>query len=148
MNFKNTIIIMTSNMGSQYYANGTVDDATRNKVTDELKRHFRPEFLNRVDDIVIFHNLTQEHLAGIVGIQLSRFAERLAAQSITFSADDSAKLLLAEKGFDPVYGARPLKRVIQRELETLLSKKIIAGEIKEGSTVQATAKDGKIEVRT
>jgi ATP-dependent Clp protease ATP-binding subunit ClpB len=146
VNFKNAIIIMTSNIGSQYFANGQVDDATRSAVTDELKRRFRPEFLNRVDDIVIFHSLGKEHLAGIVGIQLSRFAGRLAAQGITFSADDKAKQLLAEKGFDPIYGARPLKRVIQRELETLLSKKIIAGEIKEGSTVRATATGGAIEV--
>jgi ATP-dependent Clp protease ATP-binding subunit ClpB len=148
VNFKNTIIIMTSNVGSQYYANGRVDDATRNAVTDELKRHFRPEFLNRVDDIVIFHSLAREHLAGIVGIQLARFAERLAAQGISFTTDDNAKLLLAEKGYDPVYGARPLKRVIQRELETLLSRKIIAGEVKEGSNVLVTAKDGVIEVKT
>jgi ATP-dependent Clp protease ATP-binding subunit ClpB len=148
VNFKNTIIIMTSNIGSQHFSHGPITEATRNIVTDELKRHFRPEFLNRVDDIVIFHSLAREHLAGIVGIQLSRFAERLAAQGITFSADDSAKLLLAEKGYDPVYGARPLKRVIQRELETILSKKIIAGEIREGSTVHVSAKDGGITVKT
>jgi ATP-dependent Clp protease ATP-binding subunit ClpA len=104
---------MTSNIGSQYYANGRVDDATRNAVTDELKRHFRPEFLNRVDDIVIFHSLAREHLAGIVGIQLNRFAERLAAQGIAFSADDSAKLLLAEKGYDPVYGVLSLNALLK-----------------------------------
>ncbi|MBN2035277.1 MAG: ATP-dependent chaperone ClpB [Chitinispirillaceae bacterium] len=147
VNFKNTIIIMTSNLGSRHFLNGPITEATRNAVTDELKRQFRPEFLNRIDDIVIFHSLTQEHLAGIVGIQLSRFAERLAAQNITFSADDGAKRLLAEKGYEPVYGARPLKRVIQRELETLLAKKIIAGEVREGGQVEATAMNGAIEIK-
>jgi ATP-dependent Clp protease ATP-binding subunit ClpB len=145
VNFKNTLIIMTSNIGSQNYANGRVDDATRNAVTEELKRHFRPEFLNRVDDIVIFHSLGKEHLAGIVSIQLERFAQRLAAQGISFSADDKAKVFLAEKGYDPVYGARPLKRTIQRELETPLSKKIIAGEVKEGSKVFVTVKNDTLE---
>jgi ATP-dependent Clp protease ATP-binding subunit ClpB len=148
VNFKNTIIIMTSNVGSHHFSGHAISNATREAVMTELRKNFRPEFLNRVDDIVIFHSLEQEHLAGIVAIQLGRFTERLAAQGISFSADDKAKVFLAEKGYDPVYGARPLKRTIQRELETPLSRKIIAGEVKEGSKVLTTAKNGVIKVKT
>jgi ATP-dependent Clp protease ATP-binding subunit ClpB len=144
VNFKNTIIIMTSNIGSQYYSEAAVDDKTRSTVLAELRKHFRPEFLNRVDEVVVFHSLEKEHIKKIVAIQLARFSERLAAQGISFNADESAEKLLAEKGYDPVYGARPLKRVIQRELETPLSRKIIAGEIKEGTKVKISAKNDEI----
>jgi ATP-dependent Clp protease ATP-binding subunit ClpB len=144
VNFKNTIIIMTSNIGSQAFSERGVDETTRSSVLAELRRHFRPEFLNRVDEIVVFHALAKEHIAGIVGIQIKRFSDRLAVQQIAFTIDDAAKMLVAEKGFDPVYGARPLKRVIQRELETPMSKKIIAGEIREGSRVMVTEKNGEL----
>jgi ATP-dependent Clp protease ATP-binding subunit ClpB len=144
VNFKNTIIIMTSNIGSQYFSERGVDEKVRSTVLAELRKNFRPEFLNRVDEIVVFHALSKEHIKKIVSIQLARFTERLAAQQISFVADESATKLLAEKGYDPVYGARPLKRVIQRELETPLSRKIIAGEIKEGSEVKAKAKGDEI----
>jgi ATP-dependent Clp protease ATP-binding subunit ClpB len=145
VNFKNTIIIMTSNIGSHHFSDRPVGEHARNAVHEELKKHFRPEFLNRVDDIVIFHSLAREHLAGIVSIQLDRFAKRLAAQGITFTADDDAKAFIAEKGHDPVYGARPLKRVIQRELETHLSKMIIAGELREGGTVAVSVKNKALD---
>ncbi len=144
VNFKNTIIIMTSNIGSQYFSEASVDEKTKSTVLAELRKHFRPEFLNRVDEVVVFHSLDKEHIKKIVAIQLARFAERLAAQQISFIADESAARLLAEKGYDPVYGARPLKRVIQRELETPLSRKIIAGEIKEGSKVRIKEKNDVI----
>jgi ATP-dependent Clp protease ATP-binding subunit ClpB len=144
VNFKNTIIIMTSNIGSQYFSEAAVDDKIRATVIAELRKHFRPEFLNRVDEVVVFHALDKEHIKKIVRIQLARFAERLAAQGISFNADESAEKLIAEKGYDPVYGARPLKRVIQRELETPLSIKIIAGQIKEGSNVRIKAKNDEI----
>ena len=144
VNFKNTIIIMTSNIGSQYFSESGVDENVRSTVLAELRKNFRPEFLNRVDEIVVFHALSKEHIKKIVSIQLARFTERLAGQQISFTADESATKLLAEKGYDPVYGARPLKRVIQRELETPLSRKIIAGEIKEGSEVKAKAKGDEI----
>jgi ATP-dependent Clp protease ATP-binding subunit ClpB len=144
VNFKNTIIIMTSNIGSQYFSERGVDEKVRSTVLAELRKNFRPEFLNRVDEVVVFHALDKEHIGRIVGIQLARFAERLAGQGISFAADEPAKKLLAEKGYDPVYGARPLKRTIQRELETPLSRKIIAGEIKEGSEVKAKVKKDEI----
>jgi ATP-dependent Clp protease ATP-binding subunit ClpB len=145
VNFKNTIIIMTSNIGSQYFTAAAIDEATRSSVLGELRKHFRPEFLNRVDEIVVFHGLSRDDIGKIVAIQLTRFADRLASQGITFSADASATNFLADKGYDPIYGARPLKRAIQREIETPLSRKIIAGEVKEGSTVRAGVTGGAIE---
>lgn len=147
VNFKNTIIIMTSNIGSQFMAdyNGTENyDKIRNTVTAELRKYFRPEFLNRVDETVIFHSLTKEHLLGIVGIQLNLFAKRLEANNIGFSAESDVKMLIAEKGFDPIYGARPLKRVIQKELETPISRMLIAGEVKENDTLSVTAQGDKL----
>ena len=145
VNFKNTIVIMTSNIGSQYFSDRGIDEKIRSTVLGELRKHFRPEFLNRVDEIVIFHALSREHIGEIVAIQLARFTERLAAQRIAFTADDSAMKFLADKGYDPAYGARPLKREIQRELETPISRMIIAGEVKEGSTVTARARGEKME---
>ncbi|MBN2187943.1 MAG: AAA family ATPase, partial [Chitinispirillaceae bacterium] len=141
VNFKNTIVIMTSNIGSHHFS-GKGGDGTRDAVIDELKKHFRPEFLNRVDDVVVFHGLTKEHLAGILSIQLTRFARRLETLRIGFAADGKAQAYIAEKGYDPVYGARPLKRVIQRELETPVSRMIIAGELHEGSLVSVSAGEG------
>ena len=147
VNFKNTIIIMTSNIGSQFISEHTGGDdrAVRATVMAELRRVFRPEFLNRVDEIVMFHALTKEHIKRIVGIQLVRLTERLAAQHIALTADERAKTLIADKGFDPVYGARPLKRVIQREIETPLARKIIAGDVKEGCRVAVTARGDELE---
>ena len=148
VNFKNTIIIMTSNIGSQYFSEAAVDEKTKSTVLAELRKHFRPEFLNRVDEVVVFHSLDKKHIKKIVAIQLARFAERLTAQGISFSADESAEKLIAEKGYDPVYGARPLKRVIQRELESPLSRKIIGGEIREGSKVKTKAKNNELVFET
>jgi ATP-dependent Clp protease ATP-binding subunit ClpA len=139
VNFKNTIIIMTSNIGGNHIverARGD-DEAIKRTVLAELNRHFRPEFLNRVDEIVVFQALTKENLLAIVDIQLERFARRLSSLQIGFRADLSAKKFLAEAGFDPVYGARPLKRIIQRQIETPLSRMLVAGEVKEGQTVEA-----------
>jgi ATP-dependent Clp protease ATP-binding subunit ClpB len=144
VNFKNTIIIMTSNIGSQYIMEHAADsyEQTRTAVLAELRSHFRPEFLNRVDETVMFHSLTRENLVGIVDIQLARFSQRLAGQRMGFEASKEAKLLLANQGFDPVYGARPLKRAIQQELETPISRMIIAGELVEGQSVKAENKKG------
>jgi ATP-dependent Clp protease ATP-binding subunit ClpB len=146
VNFKNTIIIMTSNIGSEHISENPAADhkAIRTMILGRLKEHFRPEFLNRVDDIVVFHALTKEHLLAIVRIQLVRFAERLQARQMGFAADDKARALLAEVGYDPVYGARPLKRAISQELETPISRMIIAGELTEGQTVKVKVKDGKL----
>ncbi|MBD3322052.1 MAG: AAA domain-containing protein, partial [Chitinivibrionales bacterium] len=147
VNFKNTIIIMTSNIGSTAITEKPDEnyDEIRKMVLGEMRNHFRPEFLNRVDEIVVFHALSREHIEEIVGIQLERFAELLGTQNIAFEADDAAKKHLAKTGFDPVYGARPLKRTIQRELETAISRMIVAGEIGEGQTVKARGVGDSLE---
>jgi ATP-dependent Clp protease ATP-binding subunit ClpB len=137
VDFKNCIIIMTSNVGSQYIleaANETYE-RMRSRVLEAMRQHFRPEFLNRVDEILVFHSLTQEQLAQIVDIQVVWLKRRLADRRIELEFSQEAKSLLAERGYDPVYGARPLKRVIQRMVETPLAKKIMAGEVPDGSSV-------------
>jgi ATP-dependent Clp protease ATP-binding subunit ClpB len=144
VDFKNTIIIMTSNIGSQHIVENPDKsiDAIRATVLGEMKNHFRPEFLNRVDEIVVFHSLTREHLAGIVDIQLEYFRQRLGLKNITLDVSDDARMLLARIGYDPVYGARPLKRVIQRELETPVSRMMISQELTEGKSLKVvTEKD-------
>ena len=140
VDFKNTILIMTSNIGSQrildYHGAGGADYAVmRATLLDELRRHFRPEFLNRVDEIVVFQALSEEQLAKIVEIQIDRLRQRLADRRITLELSESARRHLVRVGYDPVYGARPLKRAIQKELETPLGRKILAGEIKDGQSV-------------
>jgi ATP-dependent Clp protease ATP-binding subunit ClpB len=147
VNFKNTIIIMTSNIGSQMIADFSGSggyERIKDTIHNELRKYFRPEFLNRVDELVIFHTLGKEHSRGIVEIQLQRFRERLEAIGVGFHADENAMDLLADKGYDPVYGARPLKRVIQRELETPISRMLIGGEIAEGKSVNITADGEKL----
>jgi ATP-dependent Clp protease ATP-binding subunit ClpB len=141
VNFKNTVIIMTSNLGSQYLLEGALDneghisDEARNKVFGELRGHFRPEFLNRVDDTVLFKPLTQAEIAEIVDLLAEGLRERLKERDIGLELTDAAKQYIAEAGYDPVYGARPLKRYIQHELETQIGRYIIGGEAKDGSTV-------------
>ncbi|MFA6930148.1 MAG: ATP-dependent chaperone ClpB [Lentisphaeria bacterium] len=134
VDFKNTIIIMTSNIGSKEIADfdGRDYEAMRTRVTAELRQVFRPEFLNRIDDIVVFHRLERSHIHAIVDIQLKDLAARLNSQRISLQVTEQAKKALGEEGYDPVYGARPLKRVISRQLENPLSRKLIAGEISEG----------------
>jgi len=140
VNFKNCIVIMTSNIGSQYILDTTGTDERsyermRQRVLDAMRQHFRPEFLNRVDEILVFRSLTREQLAKIVEIQVGWLQRRLQDRRIVLHFSDEAKNLLAERGYDPVYGARPLKRVIQRSVETPLAKKIMAGEVPDGSAV-------------
>jgi len=140
VDFKNTVIIMTSNVGSRHYAEGMTDTETvREHVLDDLRRQFRPEFLNRVDEIIIFHSLGIEHIKQIVEIQLARVQKRLADQHITLTVTDAGKALLAREGYDPVFGARPLKRVIQRKLLDALSLELLTGRIKEGDRLTADA---------
>jgi ATP-dependent Clp protease ATP-binding subunit ClpB len=136
VNFKNTVVIMTSNLGSQAImaAHGAYD-AIRDEVLQALRSHFRPEFLNRVDDIVVFHALDREHVRAIVDIQLARLVKRLADRQISIDVSTAAKDYLANRGYDPVYGARPLKRALQTEIETPLAQRIIAGEIQDGAHV-------------
>jgi ATP-dependent Clp protease ATP-binding subunit ClpB len=136
VDFKNTVVIMTSNVGSQWIQD-LVDDeeAMRTRVMEAVRTHFRPEFLNRLDEIVIFHSLTKAHLVQIVDIQLERLRQLLAERKIEIELSDAAKQKLAADGYDPAYGARPLKRVIQRELQDPLALAILEGEFGEGDTV-------------
>ena len=145
VDFKNTVIIMTSNIGSQYITEEESSAARERLVMDALRAHFRPEFLNRVDEIIIFDRLTEDDLKKIVEIQLGRLTKRLAQQNITLELTEAAKALLAREGYDPVYGARPLKRVIQRDLLNPLSLDILEGKFREGQTVKVHEKNGKLE---
>jgi ATP-dependent Clp protease ATP-binding subunit ClpB len=141
VDFKNTIVIMTSNIGSHRILDyhGSFDGAEyaimRATVLDELRQHFRPEFLNRVDEIIVFHALTEDELLTIVDLQLTRLRQRLAERRITLVLSDEAKRHIVKVGYDPHYGARPLKRTIQKELETPLGRKILSGELQPGATV-------------
>jgi len=147
VDFKNTIIIMTSNLGGEFLANlGENEDvdSVRGPVMDTVRAHFRPEFLNRLDDIVLFHRLKRRDMGEIVEIQLKRLAKLLEDRKITLDLDESARSWLAEKGYDPVYGARPLKRVIQREVQDPLADKILAGEIPDGARVKITGGADKL----
>ena len=149
VSFKNTIIIMTSNIGSDRIlaASGDVD-ALKEDLMIELRRHFRPEFLNRIDETLIFHALTKEEIKQIVDIQLKRLAKRLADQEIALKVTPEAKELLADEGYDPSFGARPLKRAIIRLVETPVSRKIIGGEILPNSTLVIGRKDDKLTFET
>jgi ATP-dependent Clp protease ATP-binding subunit ClpB len=152
VNFKNTIIIMTSNIGSSHIVENARmgkagDEAVRQTVLAELTRYFRPEFLNRVDEIVVFHSLTEKDLVAIVDIQLARFSALLADRQIRFTADEKAKELIARSGYDPVYGARPLKRSIQRMLENPISRMLVAGEVKDGEAIKATGEGDEVRFR-
>jgi ATP-dependent Clp protease ATP-binding subunit ClpB len=152
VDFKNTIVIMTSNIGSHRILDykGSFDGADyaimRATVLDELRQHFRPEFLNRVDEIIVFHGLTEDELLKIVDLQLERLRQRLAERRITLVLSDEAKRHIVKVGYDPNYGARPLKRTIQREVETPLGRKILAGEINEGDTVEVGFDDARGEL--
>jgi ATP-dependent Clp protease ATP-binding subunit ClpB len=150
VNFRNTVVLMTSNIGSteilNYSDTGSprAYEAMRAEVLDILKRSFRPEFLNRLDEIVVFRGLDREKLRRIVDIQIARVAQRLEARQIPLILTDAARDHLAQVGYDPTYGARPLKRAIQRELETELARRIVAGEIRDGMIVTVDVPSGKL----
>jgi len=149
IDFKNTLIIMTSNLGSQYLADqpeGEDVEAVRPLVMEQVRAHFRPEFLNRIDEIILFHRLGREQMGGIVRIQLARLEKLMADRRLTLALDDSALNWLADKGYDPVYGARPLKRVIQKTLVDPMAKKLLAGEIEDGSVVAVSAGADGLEI--
>jgi ATP-dependent Clp protease ATP-binding subunit ClpB len=154
VDFKNTIIIMTSNVGSHLILDyrGSTDEESyeqmKDTVLNELRKFFRPEFLNRVDEVVVFHALTEEHLKEIVEIQLGRLRVRLDERHIELVLTDAAKAHLARVSYDPVYGARPLKRVIQRELETPLARLILQGEVQDDSTVVVDYQTGQLSFST
>ncbi len=134
VDFRNTVVIMTSNLGSRLWEGGR--QASREEITQALQAHFRPEFLNRIDEIVIFHALSRQHIAEIVNIQLRHVADLLANRNFTLEVSEAAREYLAEVGYDPNFGARPLKRAIQRELQDSLAMQILSGEIKEGDTIR------------
>ena len=145
VDFKNTIIIMTSNVGSHRILGykgafeGENYERMKDAVLEELRNHFRPEFLNRVDEVIVFHSLTEEHLKEIVTIQLRRLQSRLADRHINLELTDTAKTHLVRVGYDPAYGARPLKRAIQREIENPLARMLLDGKIRDGQTVTVDA---------
>ncbi len=149
VNFKNTVIIMTSNIGSQELMEGItgageISDKARSAVMSELRMHFRPEFLNRVDEVVLFKALTLPEIEKIVDLLVADLQKRLSEREITFELSEGAKEFIAREGFDPVYGARPLKRFLQRELETRLGRALVAGRIMDGSQVHVEVQNGEL----
>jgi ATP-dependent Clp protease ATP-binding subunit ClpB len=153
VNFRNTIIIMTSNMGSTLLlegidSGGHISEDAREGVMQTLRAHFRPEFLNRVDETVLFKPLTLAEITLVVELLLKDLRNRLSQQDIILTVDRAAGEYIAREGYDAVYGARPLKRFIQQHLETELSRKIVAGELAEGSEVHAAVEDGKLVLQS
>jgi len=148
VDFKNTVVIMTSNIGSQWIVDlGEKDyEEMRRRVMDAVKAHFKPEFLNRIDELIIFHSLGLEQIKAIVEIQVKKLEQRLLERRIQLKMTEKAKEWLAKEGFDPAYGARPLKRVIQKEIQDKLAMKILEGKFKEGSTITADMDDKKGEL--
>ncbi|MDB5450972.1 MAG: clpB, partial [Phenylobacterium sp.] len=142
VDFRNTVIIMTSNLGSEYLANLSESDdveTARPAVMDVVRRHFRPEFLNRIDEIILFKRLGRAEMDNIVAIQLRRVEKLLADRRMAIALDASAMHWLAERGYDPVYGARPLKRVIQKELVDPIARKLLAGDLEDGSVIEVSS---------
>jgi ATP-dependent Clp protease ATP-binding subunit ClpB len=147
VDFKNTLIIMTSNLGSEYLVSLSESqdvDVVREQVMGVVRGHFRPEFLNRLDEIILFHRLKREHMGLIVDIQIERLQKLLSERKITIAVSEAARNWLAAKGYDPAYGARPLKRVIQKSLQDPLAGELLAGRVQDGDTVDVGAGDGKL----
>ena len=152
VDFKNVVVIMTSNVGSRYLQDQLLDDeiseSARESVLAELRDHFRPEFLNRIDDTVLFKPLTLEEITEIVNLLLSGLNKRLADRKVSVVFTDAAKKWIGEKGYDPTYGARPLKRFLQKQVETQLARALVAGEVNEGSQVSFSVKDGQLVMKS
>jgi ATP-dependent Clp protease ATP-binding subunit ClpB len=151
VDFKNTVIIMTSNIGSPYLlegvsASGEITERARNAVMREMRQHFRPEFLNRVDDIVLFKTLTLDEIQQIVDLLAGELRQRLADRHIELELSESAREFIARQGFDPVYGARPLRRFLQHELETRIGRALVAGDVRDGATVRVEMDNGELAV--
>ncbi|WP_433250007.1 ATP-dependent chaperone ClpB [Actinomadura nitritigenes] len=152
VDFRNTVVIMTSNIGSEHLLQGVtpegeVEPGARDRVMGELRRHFRPEFLNRVDDIVLFKPLTLPQIEQIVDLMFNDLRGRLADRRMRLEIDEDARRLIAEQGFDPVYGARPLRRFIAHEVETRIGRALIAGDVRDGATIHVGAENGELRVR-
>jgi ATP-dependent Clp protease ATP-binding subunit ClpB len=149
VDFSNTLIILTSNLGSQFLSNITDDQTVTDvepQVMDVVQAHFRPEFLNRLDEIILFHRLSQDHMAPIVDLQVARVQKLLKDRKITLDLTDAARRWLGRVGYDPVYGARPLKRAVQRYVQDPLAEKLLAGEVPDGSTVKVDEGDGELKI--
>ncbi|MEK7415389.1 MAG: AAA family ATPase, partial [Planctomycetota bacterium] len=149
VDFSNTLIILTSNLGSQYLANLGEDEDVEKvepQVMEVVRSHFRPEFLNRLDEIILFHRLGQAHMAPIVDIQVGRVANLLKDRKIRLELTDGARQWLGRVGYDPVYGARPLKRAVQKYLQDPLAEALLRGEILDGSTVKIDDGDGALVI--
>ncbi len=152
VDFKNTIIILTSNLGSQYLLEGIGEDGSispeaQELVMGELRRNFRPEFLNRLDETILFRPLTRENLNGIIEIMIEGLRKRLADQSLKLELTDAAKALIIERGYDPLYGARPLRRMLQSSVETLIARTILRGDLSAGATITVDVQDGELVCR-
>ncbi len=152
VDFKNTIIILTSNLGSQYLLDGIgpdgeISEAAKTAVRAELKRAFRPEFLNRLDETILFRPLTRENLDGIIDILIASLRGRLADKGLSLELTEAARSLVIERGYDPLYGARPLRRTLQSGVETLLARTILSGDLAEGATITVDAEDGELVCR-
>ena len=150
VDFKNTVIIMTSNIGSSdlidnIKADGSIEESTKEKVEAQLRNYFRPEFLNRIDDIVVFSPLTEEQITGIITLTLASLEHRLSEKDITLELTDEAKKFIAKEAYEPAYGARPVKRYLQNNLENRLAKMIIAGEVYDGCKVLVDVEGGKLK---
>jgi len=151
VDFTNTIIILTSNLGSQYLAALTDDEDVAKvepQVMEVVRSHFRPEFLNRLDEIILFHRLSAAHMGPIVDIQVARLGKLLEDRKISLELTDAARAWLGRVGYDPVYGARPLKRAVQKHLQDPLADKILSGEIVDGATVYVDEGEGALVLRT
>jgi ATP-dependent Clp protease ATP-binding subunit ClpB len=144
VDFRNTLVIMTSNLGTDLLKEGQSDEERRRIIDEALRTYFRPEFLNRLDDIVIFHPLTEKDIVGIVDLQLAQVQLRLKERRIVLVATDGAKKVLAKEGFDPQFGARPLRRTIQRKIVDPLTLRILSGDVKDGSEIHIEARKGDI----
>jgi ATP-dependent Clp protease ATP-binding subunit ClpB len=149
VDFRNVLIVMTSNLGSDFLVNqpeGEDVKAVEREVMGVVRAHFRPEFLNRVDEIILFHRLRREDMGSIVDIQFKRLAKLLEDRKIEIALDPRGRQWLADKGYDPTYGARPLKRVIQKWVQDPLAQALLAGEIHDGATVKVSAAQGKLTI--
>ena len=152
VDFKNTIIILTSNLGSQYLLEGIGEDGeisqgAKDAVMAELRRSFRPEFLNRLDEMIMFHPLTKTNLSGIIDIMVESLRKRLADRALKLDITEAAKQLIISRGYDPLYGARPLRRYLQSSVETLIARTILSGELSAGSTITVDAENGELVCR-
>ncbi len=146
VNFKNTIVVMTSNIGTEYTLEGADKKEIQEKINRSLKEHFRPEFLNRIDEVIVFNRLRKEDVVRVVDIQLEILQKRLNERKVSLKVSEKARRWLAERGYDPMFGARPLKRLIQRSVQDPIALRILKGEVKDGSMISVDVASGELVV--